>query len=289
MSDSSAVEKRWMLGGSVVIAAILLFLYGRVFQGLMSDWYHYSNDSHGFLVPFISAYFIWERWDALKSEKIMPNLLGAGVLCVGLFCLAIGLIGTIIYLQRLSFLIVLGGLVLLILGRRHLWILSLPIGFLIFMIPLPDLVVNTIAFPLQLFAAKTASFCLFSLGIPVLREGNLIILARTTLEVAEACSGLRSLLALLALGTVYGYFSQDTVWKRWVLVFLSVPIAILANAVRVSGTGILAHYFGIEAAEGFYHTFEGWIVFVVAFVLLFFCGLILGKIGKRSITPLSSI
>jgi exosortase len=184
---------------------------------------------------------------------------------------------------------VLGGLVLLILGRRPLWILSFPIGFLIFMIPLPDLVVNTIAFPLQLFAAKTASFCLFSLGIPVLREGNLIILASTTLEVAEACSGLRSLLALLALGTVYGYFSQDIIWKRWVLVFLSVPIAIAANAVRVSGTGILAHYFGAEAAEGFYHTFEGWIVFVVAFVLLFFCGTILNKVGNRSLNEPSSV
>ena len=106
---------------------------------------------------------------------------------------------------------------------------------------------------------------------------------------AEACSGLRSLLSLLALGTVYGYFSQDTVWKRWVLVILSVPIAIVANAFRVSGTGILAHYFGVEAAEGFYHTFEGWIVFVVAFVLLFFCGMILGKVGSRSLKHPSSV
>ena len=149
------------------------------------------------------------------------------------------------------------------------------------MIPLPAIVVNTIAFPLQLFAAQAATFCLFSLGIPVFREGNLIMLASTTLEVAEACSGLRSLLSLLALGTVYGYFSQNVMWKRWMLVVLSIPIAIIANAFRVSGTGILAHYFGAEAAEGFYHTFEGWLVFVVAFVLLFLCGIILGKIGRQ--------
>ena len=286
-TSSRSVGTTWMYAGTLLITGFVIFLYRDVFLRMAGDWYNYSNDSHGFLVPFLSAFFIWERWGVLKKEKITPRLWGAGVLCLGLFCLGIGLVGTIIYLQRLSFLIVLAGLVLLLLGRRHLEILSFPIGFLIFMIPLPDLVVNTIAFPLQLFAAKTATFCLFSLGIPVLREGNLIILASTTLEVAEACSGLRSLLALLALGTVYGYFSQNTVWKRWVLVFLSVPIAIVANAVRVSGTGILAHYFGAEAAEGFYHTFEGWIVFVVAFVLLFFCGMILGKVGGRSLKPSS--
>jgi exosortase len=198
-----------------------------------------------------------------------------------LLSLVVGMIGAELYVQRMSLIVVLSGLVLLILGWKFLWLLSLPIGFLIFMIPLPAIVVNTVAFPLQLFAAQTASFCLFSLGIPVLREGNLIILASTTLEVAEACSGLRSLLSLLALGTVYGYFSQDVMWKRWMLVVLSVPIAIIANAARVSGTGILAHYFGAEAAEGFYHTFEGWLVFVVAFVLLFVCGVVLGKIGRR--------
>jgi exosortase len=106
------------------------------------------------------------------------------------------------------------------------------------------------------------------------------MLASTTLEVAEACSGLRSLLSLLALGTVYGYFSQEMMWKRWTLVVLSIPIAIIANAFRVSGTGILAHYFGEELAEGFYHTFEGWLVFLVAFILLFICGVILGRLGK---------
>jgi len=288
-SLSRSVDTTWAYAGTLLVAGFVIFLYRDVFQGLVSDWYHDPDYSHGFLVPFLSAYFIWERWDALTKEKISPSLPGAGVLCVGLACLVIGLVGVELYVQRFSLIIVLTGLVLLILGWRYLWILSFPIGFLIFMIPLPAIVVNTIAFPLQLFAAKAASFCLFSLGIPVLREGNLIILASTTLEVAEACSGLRSLLSLLALGTVYGYFSQDTVWKRWVLVILSVPIAIVANAFRVSGTGILAHYFGVEAAEGFYHTFEGWIVFVVAFVLLFFCGMILGKVGSRSLKHPSSV
>ena len=288
-TPSRSVDKTWVYVGTLLVTGLVIFLYRDVFYGLGSDWYNDPDYSHGFLVPFLSAYFIWERWDDLKKKKNAPSLLGSVALCFGLACLVIGLVGAELYVQRFSLIIVLAGLVLLILGWRYLWILSFPIGFLIFMIPLPAIVVNTIAFPLQLFAAETATFCLFSLGIPVLREGNLIMLASITLEVAEACSGLRSLLSLLALGTVYGYFSQDTVWKRWVLVILSIPIAIVANAFRVSGTGILAHYFGVEAAEGFYHTFEGWIVFVVAFVLLFFCGMILGIVGNRSLNKPSSV
>ena len=270
----------WTVGVSLLIAGFVVFLYREVLWGLGSDWNNNPDYSHGFLVPFLSAYFIWERWNALSDETPSPSIWGIGLLSLGLFSLVVGLIGAELYVQRASLIVVLSGLVLLILGWKYLWLLSFPIGFLIFMIPLPAIVVNTIAFPLQLFAAQTATFCLFSLGIPVLREGNLIMLATTTLEVAEACSGLRSLLSLLALGTVYGYFSQDVMWKRWMLVLLSVPIAIIANAFRVSGTGILAHYFGAEAAEGFYHTFEGWLVFVVAFLMLFVCGIILGKIGS---------
>ncbi len=274
----------WGIGASLLISGLVLFLYQDVIWGMGSDWNNNPDYSHGFLVPILSAYFIWERWNVLIDEAPAPSIWGVGLLLLGLASLVIGLVGAELYVQRASLIVVLSGLVLLILGWKYLWLLSLPIGFLVFMIPLPAIVVNTIAFPLQLFAAETAAFCLFSLGIPVLREGNLIMLASTTLEVAEACSGLRSLLSLLALGTVYGYFSQNVLWKRWMLVLLSVPIAIVANAARVSGTGILAHYFGEEAAEGFYHTMEGWLVFVVAFVLLFLCGMILGRIGRQSPT-----
>ena len=279
--DKSVVSGAWVIGSSLLIGSLVIVLYQEVLWGLGSDWNNDPDYSHGFLVPFLSAFFIWERWNVLTDKTPSPSIWGIGLLLIGLSSLVVGLIGAELYVQRTSLLVVLSGLILLILGWKHLWLLSLPIGFLIFMIPLPAIVVNTIAFPLQLFAAQTASFCLFSLGIPVLREGNLIMLASTTLEVAEACSGLRSLLSLLALGTVYGYFSQNVMWKRWMLVLLSVPIAILANAARVTGTGILAHYFGEEAAEGFYHTFEGWLVFVVAFILLFICGLVLGKIGRQ--------
>ena len=280
--ENRVVGETWLVGASVLIGGLVIVLYYEVLWGLGADWYNNPDYSHGFLVPFLSFYFIWERWEVLKEEIPSPSLWGLAVLSVGLLALLVGLIGAELYIQRASLIVVLSGLILLILGWKYLWMLSLPIGFLVFMIPLPAIIVNSIAFPLQLFAAQTASFCLFSLGIPVLREGNLIMLASTTLEVAEACSGLRSLLALLALGTAYGYFSTNVIWKRWMLIILSVPIAIVANAIRVSGTGILAHYFGAEAAEGFYHTFEGWLIFLVAFVLLFLCGTILGRIGRQS-------
>ena len=267
---------------ATILFGLITALYYEIFAGLLYDWDNDPNYSHGFIVPFMSAFFVYERWSGLQQLPIQPSILGIPILILGMAMLVIGSVGAELFAQRVSFIVVITGLTLLILGKRMLVTLSLPIVFLLFMIPLPAIVVNAIAFPLQIFAAQSASFCLFNLGIPVLREGNLIYLAGTTLEVAEACSGLRSLVALLALGTVYGYFSQRQLWKRWALVLLSIPIAIVANALRVTGTGILANYWGTEAAEGFYHTFEGWLVFVVAFILLLGCGTIIAKIGKQS-------
>jgi len=268
----------------LVLAAQVVWLYWPVLKALAVQLYDDPDSSHGFLVPLISAYFVWERREKLLALPVVPSLWGIGVLGFGLIMLLIGSVGVELYTQRTSLIMVLAGLVLLVLGREFLRVLVFPFVFLLFMVPLPAIVVNAVSFPLQMFAAKTAAFCLFNLGIPVLREGNVIMLASTTLEVAEACSGIRSLQALLALGTVYAYFTQTVMWKRWALVLLSIPIAIAANAFRVSGTGVLAHYFGIEAAEGFYHTFSGWLIFVVAFALLLACGAVLSKIGLRSQT-----
>ncbi len=269
---------------AVVFTGLLGLIYYEILFRLGVHWYVDPDYSHGFLVPFLSAYLVWERREKLLALPVVPSLWGVGVLGFGLIMLLIGSVGVELYTQRTSLIVVLAGLVLLVLGREFLRVLMFPIVFLLFMVPLPAIVVNAVSFPLQLFAAQTATFCLFNLGIPVLREGNVIVLAGTTLEVAEACSGIRSLQALLALGTVYAYFSQRVMWKRWALVLLSIPIAIAANAFRVSGTGVLAHYFGIEAAEGFYHTFSGWLIFLVAFGLLLACGAVLSKIGLRGQT-----
>ncbi len=262
-----------------ILALLVLGLYHKILVRLVEHWYIDPDYSHGFLVPLLALYFVWERRQQLFLLPVTPQKAGIALLALGLFMLVVGSAGAELYLQRTSLIVVIAGLVLLLLGRPYLRALAFPIAFLLFMVPLPAIVVNAVAFPLQLFAAKTAAFCLFNFGIPVLREGNVIALAGTTLEVAEACSGIRSLQALLALGTVYAYFTQSSMWKRWTLVLLSIPIAIVANAFRVTGTGVLAHYWGPQAAEGFYHTFSGWLIFLVAFVLLLACGWLLSRVG----------
>ena len=265
---------------ALVLLGLLWGLYRGILQHLGTDWYTNPDYSHGFLVPCLAAYLVWERRRQLATLPPEPSLWGIGLLSAGLLGLTIGAIGTELYLQRTSLILVIAGLVLLVVGRTFLQVLAFPIAFLFFMVPLPAIVMNAIAFPLQLLAAQIATFSLYSLSIPVLREGNIIMLARTTLEVAEACSGIRSLQALLALGTVYAYFSQSLVWKRWTIVLLSLPIAIAANVFRVTGTGVLAEYLGPEAAQGFYHSLSGWLIFVVAFVLLLCCGAVISRIGK---------
>jgi len=283
---NTRAEVRSGVGAVVVPAVVFAGLLGLIYYDILFrmgfQWYNDPDYSHGFLVPFMSAYFVWERRERLLALPLAPNVWGVGVLGFGLIMLLIGSVGAELYTQRTSLIVVLAGLALLVLGREFLRVLVFPIVFLLFMVPLPAIVVNAVSFPLQLFAAKTAVFCLYNFGIPVLREGNVIVLAGTTLEVAEACSGIRSLQALLALGTVFAYFSQRVMWKRWVLVLLSIPIAIVTNAFRVTGTGVLANYWGIEAAEGFYHTFSGWLIFVLAFVMLLGSGAILARIRHEA-------
>lgn len=282
MNSLGKTQRRWAdFVAMSAIVGLLLLLYHEVLRRMAFQWYLNPDYSHGFLVPILSAYFVWQRRDALAAIPISPSRWGGAVLAIGLLILFIGTIGAELYLQRISLLAVIAGLVLLILGRNHLRLHTFPIVFLIFMIPLPDLLVNAVAFPLQMLAARAAAFCLFILGIPVLREGNVITLANTTLEVAEACSGIRSLQALATLGAVYAYFTETIRWKQALLVMMTIPIAVAANALRVCGTGVLAHYYGAAAAEGFYHTFSGIVVFAVAFALLLLCGAILSRIKKQ--------
>lgn len=277
---------RYVESAAVILA--LGGLYAHVLPPLVGQWASDDDYTHGFLIAPLALYFVWERRGTLRLMTPKPNLLGAVVLAFGLLILITGSVGAELFLQRASLMVVIAGLVLLVLGTAVLRELAFPLAFLVFMVPLPAVVMNAVAFPLQLFAAESATFCMQAGGIPVLREGNTIVLSNTTLEVVEACSGIRSLQALLALGAVYGYFTQKAVWKRWALLLLSIPIAIAANAIRVAGTGFLAHHIGAEAAQGFYHSFAGWIVFLVAFVLLLGAGTLLGKLPDRPSTPAAS-
>jgi len=261
-----------------LLLASFLLLYYPIIVSLVHDWSIDDNYSHGYIVPFMSLYLVWERRSELLSLKIKPNSSGLLLLIVGLFVMILGHVGAELFLGRLSILIVLSGIALFLLGKEYLKILAFPIGFLIFMIPLPSVIFNSLAFPLQLLAARVAAGIIYTCGIPVLRDGNIIHLANTTLEVAEACSGIRSLVTIMTLATIYAYFMESKRWKQVVLFLSSIPIAIITNSARVTFTGFLSHYYGDEAAKGFYHTFEGWFMFVVAFSLLLLFGLLLRKI-----------
>jgi exosortase A len=277
------ISRSWLVRFSL-LAAAFLYLYASTFPSLIADWWEDPNYSHGFLVPFLSAYFVWERRNKLYMTVIQPNSWGL-MLLLGGFCLFfLGQVGAEFFLVRFSMIAVLSGLLLYLFGWELLKVLSFPIAFLIFMIPFPSVLLNSITFPLQLFAAKVSTFSLQMIDIPVFRDGNIIVLPYTTLEVAEACSGIRSLVSLTMLAVVFAYMTQQNIFKRSLLILSAIPIAIVTNAFRIWGTGILAHLYGMKLAEGFYHTFAGWLVFILAFGLLMAEGyaLLLFKPSKQA-------
>ena len=204
----------------------------------------------------------------MRAASRPASIAGLVVVLTSLALLVAGTLGAELFLTRLSIIGLLLGAVLFVWGIDHARILLFPIAFLLLMIPIPAIIFNQIAFPLQLLASRFGEWTLQLFRIPVLREGNVIILANTTLEVAEACSGIRSLVSLLTLGIILGYFSDPRSWVRIAIALATIPVAIVANGVRVAGTGIAAHHFGAEAATGFFHAFSGWLVFIVSFALL---------------------
>jgi exosortase len=260
----------------------LAFLYAGLVVGLVRAWRTNDDYSHGFLVAPLCAYFVWERRQRLAALDVRPSLAGLAIVMVSLLVLIAGELGAELFLARVSLIGVLAGSVMFVLGPVHARTLALPLCFALLMIPLPAIVFNLIAFPLQLVASRVAEVTLAALSIPVYREGNIIYLATATLEVAEACSGIRSLVSLLTLGIVYGYFTEDSLVWRVVLAAATLPIAIVANALRVAGTGFLAHVAGAAAADGFFHAFAGWLVFMTAVVMLFLVQRLLRLAGSSA-------
>lgn len=257
-----------MLAAAAAVVSLVV-LYREVLTRLVRDWTNDGNYSHGFLIVPLAAYFVWERRARIAATVAAPSVWGLAVVGVSLGVLLVGLLGAELFLTRVSLLGVLAGGVLFVLGWAHLRVLAFPLAFLLLMIPIPAILFNQIALPLQLLASRVGETTLHAFNVPVLREGNVIILAHTTLEVAEACSGIRSLISLLTLGIIYGYFSDPRAGVRVALALATIPIAIVTNGARVAGTGLAAHYYGPKAAEGFFHDFSGWALFVVAFAIMF--------------------
>jgi exosortase len=284
---SQPVNHRTAIIAGAVLAASFALLYRQVVVKLVSDWANDDNYSHGFLIVPVALYFAWERRARLFAAVRQPSILGLVVVLGSIATMIAGILGAELFLTRISIIGLVAGTVLFVFGWQHLRVLGFPIAFLLLMIPLPAIIFNQIAFPLQLLASQFGASTLTMCAIPVLREGNVIVLANTTLEVAEACSGIRSLVSLLTLGIVYGYFTDSRLWVRTTIALLTIPIAIVTNGARVAGTGIAAHYFGPEAAQGFFHEFSGWLVFIAAFVILFLAMRILLLIapGPADIEP----
>ncbi len=260
------IQRHWQL---CALVAGFLLLYGRVLTRLAADWWTDDNYSHGFLIIPMALYFAFARRDELRAAMPRPNApIGLLVILGSLTLLAAGTLGAEFFLTRVSLVGSLAGTVIFLFGFPVLRLLLFPLGFLLLMIPIPAIVFNQIAFPLQMLASRFGETVVSAAGLPVLREGNVIVLASTTLEVVEACSGIRSLVSLLCLGIVLGYFSDPRAGVRVLISLSTIPVAILSNGLRVAGTGIAAHYFGPAAAEGFFHTFSGWLLFGSAFLML---------------------
>lgn len=268
-----------------VLVVLLALLYSDVLIRLATQWWNDPNYSHGFVVPAVSLFLVWQKKELLVqlNRTKDPGAAGVLLLAAGLGLLIIGKAGSELYMQRFSLIVVVAGMVLLFGGREIFKAVSLALGFLVFMIPVPYILYDTVAFPLKLLTSYCATLSLSFFHIPVLREGNLIHLAGTTLEVADACSGIRSLVSLFALGAVFAFVMLEKYWKRTLIILMVVPIAVAANTVRVIFTGILAHFYGSTVAEGFFHEYAGILIFMTSLLLLIgMCRVIRGKEEHRS-------
>jgi exosortase len=246
------------------LAVAIIAVYATTLSSLARQWASDEDFSHGFFVIPLAVWFLWERRAALWQAPVRPSAAGLAMVAASLLVFIAGRFGAELFLTRVSLVGVIAGAVLFLAGRDHLRLAAFPIAFLLLMIPLPSIVFNQITFPLQGVASRAGEAVIAAAGVPVLREGNILHVPGHALEVVEACSGIRSLMSLLMLAVVLGYFTGGGTARRILLAAAAVPIAIVANAMRVAGTGLASYWISPEVADGFFHGFSGWMVFIVA-------------------------
>jgi exosortase len=260
------LQSHWQV---LLLAAVLLLLFPAVIKGLLVNWYEDPDYSHGFFVPLLSIYMVWRKREELLGLSARPSWHGLFIVVGSLGLLFLGSLGAELFLTRIAFLGTIAGLIVYFLGWQMLRAVSFPMGFLLLMIPLPALVYNEIVFPLQSLASSFATRVLETVNLfPVLREGNVLVLPNNRIEVVEACSGIRSLMSLITLAAAYGYFVERNRHLRIALVLFVVPLAVVSNGFRVAGKAVMTYYWGPKAAEGFLHSFSGWVIFIVATCVL---------------------
>ncbi|HYP09428.1 MAG TPA: exosortase/archaeosortase family protein [Bryobacteraceae bacterium] len=266
------VSLAWFFG-------LLILCYGPVLARLVDQWNTDEDMGHGFFVPAIAAYIAWQKKDELLSRTLKPNPLGIVIVLFAALQLYIGTLGAELFLARTAFVEGVIGVVLCLGGTYALRVMAFPLVVLCFMVPIPAVIYNQITFPLQLFASNVAATVLEFIGIPVLRDGNVLELPSQKLNVVEACSGIRSLLSLTFLSLVYGYFFDKKGWMRAALFAATVPIAILANAARVTLTGVMSEY-NPEWAHGTAHTAQGWVIFMIALFMMVVTHTVINRIYR---------
>ncbi len=266
----------------IVLLILWAVAFIPVYPSLFWTWINHSNNSHGILVPFISAFLVWQKRYQLRQSSVSNSDWGMIILVSTMFLYILSYAGAVTVISRVMIVFSLIGLILFTLGKDIFSTIKFPLLYLLFMVPVPDTIYNLVAFPLQLFATKVSAFIIQIVSIPAYREGNMLYFAQTQLEVAEACSGLRSMTAFIMLSFLFAYI-MDKNWKKRILLVLSaVPLALFANILRVTGTGVLAHFYGEQVARGFLHEFSGLAVFAFGFILLSLEYLLLNKVKVKS-------
>jgi len=263
--------------------AVFVVMIGYVYRDVLGVMFHVwlddENNSHGLLVPAVCAYLIATRREELLRTTVTSCLWGLWITLFGVMMLLAGWVATEFFTMRASLVVILFGTTLYWFGPKVIRIVGGPIAYLLLMIPVPAIVYDAIAMPLRVFVTQVSVFIMKSFNIIVMREGNVMIFPNITLEVVNACSGLRSMTSLLALSVAFALLFQKSMTNRVILVLLTLPIALVTNMGRVVGTGVLAQYFGAAAAEGFFHEFAGMVIFFSALGLLFAAHLILRRLN----------
>lgn len=260
--------------------ALLVLCYGPILYRMAVQWATDENMGHGFFVPVVAGYIAWRRRDALTFDPRQGNLWGLATVIFAALLSLVATLGAELFTARMSFVIALLGVILYLGGMRWVKILSFPLALLLFMIPIPTIIYAQLTLHLQILASQLGEMLITLMGIPVLRAGNTLQLPSQTLDIAEACSGIRSLLSLMFLSLVFAYFMDKKVWMRWALLAATIPIAIGANGIRVALTGLLSEI-DTKLAGGMYHETEGYIVFIVALAALFLTHRLLNLAAKK--------
>lgn len=264
-----------------ILAALLVAIYYRIGIKLVHDWYTIPDYSHGFLVPLFSLFLVWDRRKSIRATEVRQSWAGIPLILFAIVVLILGVYGVDLFTSRISFVLLMAGLIWTFSGRAMLRELRFPLLVLLLAIPFPEIVFNKITFPLQLMASRVASDILPFLGVPTLQDGNVIQLPIMKLEVAEACSGIRSLMSLFALAIFYGYFLEKSTLRRTLLALAAIPIAVAANVVRIVGTGLCVQYWNPDKAVGFFHEFSGWVMFVVSLCCLYLVHRLMSLVPHR--------